>query len=88
MLERYERATAGELVAALSAGRARLGVDPRERATRELIEREHRASVERLVPLLEDLARAERSADYVVYDLYGLPVRMRNVVDSEYRDDA
>jgi hypothetical protein len=86
VLEQYERATADELVRALGAGHARLGVDPRERATRELVEREHRASVSRLLPLLEDLARAEAAADDAVYELYGMPARMRTRIDSEYSE--
>jgi hypothetical protein len=64
--------------------RARLAVDPRERAVRELIEREHRDGVERLRPLLDGLATAERDADEHVYELYELPRGMRAQVDSEY----
>jgi hypothetical protein len=80
----YEQRTADEIVAALSRMRPRLAVDPRERGPRELIEREHRRSVERLAPLLADLAALEARADALVYELYELPSSMRELVDSEY----
>lgn len=64
--------------------RNQLTTDPRERATRELIESEHRRSVARLRPLLEELAFAEREADDHVYALYELPTPMRALVEAEY----
>lgn len=81
-LASYEWATAAEVVAALS--RMRPPVDPRERATRELIEREHATSVDTLRAALRELVEAERKADDLVYDLYELPARMRELVDAEY----
>jgi len=61
-------------------------VDPRERMSRELIEREHRETVNRLLPLVSEIEAAERQADDVVFELYGLPAAMRELVDSEYGD--
>jgi hypothetical protein len=49
-----------------------------------LIQREHRASVERLLPLARDLAEAEREADERVFELYRLPAELRRIVESEY----
>ncbi len=80
----YEVVEAERMVAALARMRARLAPDPRERAVRELIEREHRRSVERLRPVLDELASAERDADEHVYELYELPRHMRAQVDAEY----
>lgn len=84
VLGRFELATADEVVRALAAGRRRLGVDPRERDVRELIEREHRRSVDGLLPLISDLSAAEDEADAYVYELYEIPARMRELVDREY----
>jgi hypothetical protein len=53
---------------------------------RELIEREHRESVERLRPLLDELATAEGDADEHVYALYELPAHMRALVEAEYEE--
>lgn len=83
-LEHYDRLTGDDLLARLARGHARLTVDPRERAVRELIAREHRASVERVVPLVRDLEAAERRADELVYELYELPSAMRELVEAEY----
>lgn len=83
-LEAYERLTDRDVVALLSAGRAALGVDPRERAIRQLIETEHRASVDRVAPLLSELATIETQADALVYQLYEIPADMQALVDAEY----
>ncbi len=83
-LERYETLTADEIVSLLARGRARLTADPRERAIRGLIEREHRESVLRVLPLLAELSGAEAEADRLVYELYRLPEPMRRLVDEEY----
>ncbi len=83
-LELCETLTADEIVSLLARGRARLTVDPRERGVRELIEREHRESTARLLPLLADLSGAEAEADRLVYELYRLPESMRRLVDQEY----
>lgn len=79
----YDALSGSEFVARLARVPG-LPVDPRERALRELIEREHRASVERLLPLLADLEAAEAEADRLVYELYRLPAGMRELVDREY----
>jgi hypothetical protein len=83
-LHSYEDISASELIQRLGRERRRLAVDPRERQWRELIEREHRKSVDRLLPLVTDLAAAEAEADRLVYDVYRLPSAMREMVDSEY----
>jgi len=83
-LERYELLTAGDVVEPLGRAHARLSVDPRERSVRDLIGREHAASVDRLLPLLAELRAAEMEADNFVYELYRLPGTMRSLVDSEY----
>lgn len=83
-LARYDERGAADVVGALARMRSSLAVDPREREPRELIEREYRASVERLAPLLADLVAAEALADDLVYELYELPSAMRRLVDSEY----
>lgn len=83
-LDRYERLTADGAVALLVRGRARIDVDPRERAVRELVEREHRESAGRVLPRLADLSAAEAEADRLVYELYRLPEPMRRLVDAEY----
>jgi hypothetical protein len=83
-LEGFVTLTGDELVALVTLGRARLGVDPRERTLSALIRREHRASVERLEPLCAELARAERAADAIVYELYRLPLEQRRLVEAEY----
>ncbi|MBA3432631.1 MAG: hypothetical protein H0U08_00890 [Actinobacteria bacterium] len=80
----YEVVGADRVVGALNRMRNQLAVDPRERATRELIEAEHRRSVERLRPVLDELASAEREADAQVYELYALPAHMRALVETEY----
>ena len=80
----YDGVEAGAVVSALGRMRGRLAGDPRERSTRELIEREHRASVERLLPVLAELASLEREADDRVYELYELPAAMRALVEGEY----
>ena len=80
----YEVVGADRVVGALSRVRSQLTIDPRERAARELIESEHRRSVERLRVILDELATAERDADEHVYELYELPRGMRAQVDSEY----
>ncbi len=84
LLERYETATADQLVRAFAKGRSRLGVDPRGREVRELLEREHRASVDRLLPLLSELRAGETEADEAVYELYELDRAKRELVDAEY----
>jgi Eco57I restriction-modification methylase len=78
----YQEASPAQVVAAVR--RLDPAVDPRERATRALIEREHRASSERVLRLVTDLAAEERTADAVTYELYELPAHMRELVDSEY----
>jgi hypothetical protein len=83
-LARYDERTVDQVVGALARMRSGLAIDPREREPRELIEREHRASVERLAPLSADLATAEARTDDLVYDLYELHAAMRRLVDSEY----
>jgi hypothetical protein len=83
-LARYDELAAEGVIGQFVRSRSRLGVDPRERSIRELIEREHRRSVDRLVPLKEELGRLEIEADGLVYELYRLPSRMRELVDSEY----
>jgi Eco57I restriction-modification methylase/N-6 DNA Methylase len=88
VIAQYERLTPEALIARLARGRNRLAVDPRERDVRELIEVEHRRSVERLVPALEDLRAVEAEADEAVYDLYELPADMRALVASEYDPDV
>jgi len=80
----YEAVGADRVIGALQRMRNQLTIDPRERATRELIESEHRRSVERLRPILDELASAEREADEQVYALYELPARMRALVEAEY----
>jgi Eco57I restriction-modification methylase len=81
-LAAHELQGVNAIIAALV--RARPSIDPRERPVHELIEREYRASVERLLPLLADLRAAEADADRVVYELYRLPAAMRTLVDAEY----
>jgi hypothetical protein len=81
-LAAYEQATASDVVAAL--GRMRPPIDPRERATRDLIEREHAASTERVLAAMSELDLAERAADELVYELYELTAPMRALVDAEY----
>lgn len=83
-IARYDDAGLDRVLAALGRMRATLAVDPRERWVRELVEREHRTSVDRLRPLLDDLAAAEQEADERVYALYELPTEMRRMVDAEY----
>jgi hypothetical protein len=83
-LHSYERLSASELIQRLARDRRRLVVDPRERQLRELIDREHQQSVERLLPLVTDLASTETEADRLVYELYRLPSAMREMVDTEY----
>jgi len=80
----YEGVGADRVVGALHRMRNQLAVDPRERAVRELIEAEHRRSVERLRPVLDELTSAEREADAQVYELYELPTHMRALVETEY----
>jgi len=80
----YEVVGADRVVGALNRMRNQLAVDPRERAVRELIEAEHRRSVERLRPVLDELTSAEREADAQVYELYELPTHMRALVEAEY----
>jgi len=80
----YEVVGADRVVGALNRMRNQLAVDPRERAVRELIEAEHRRSVERLRPVLDELKSAEREADAQVYELYELPTHMRALVEAEY----
>jgi hypothetical protein len=81
-LSAYETVSAAAVVAALT--RMRPPSNPRERATRELIEREHGASVAKVLAALGELADAEREADALVYDLYALPAPMRAMIDAEY----
>ncbi|MDW8338105.1 MAG: hypothetical protein RMM28_03090 [Thermoleophilia bacterium] len=81
-LATYEQSAAAEVVDALARMRPR--VDPRARATRERIEREHASSTATVVAALDDLARAEREADTLVYELYRIPARMRRMVDAQY----
>jgi hypothetical protein len=83
-LERFETLSGDELIALLARGRARLKADPRERSLSELIRREHRAAVERFVPISTELAGAEREADERVFDLYRLPLDQRRLVETEY----
>jgi hypothetical protein len=59
-------------------------IDPRERATRDLIEREHAASTERVLAATSELDLAEHEADELVYELYELTAPMRALVDAEY----
>ena len=42
------------------------------------------SSVERLLPVLAELASLEREADTRVYELYELPAAMRTLVEGEY----
>ena len=83
-LDAYETLTAENVVARLAQGRARLETDPRERDVRELIAREHHRSVHRLLPAVGELERLRAEADRLVFDLYGIPAAMRELVDREY----
>lgn len=84
-LEHYDKLAGDEVIGLLARGRARLRADPRERTLSELIQREHRASVERLVPLSDELGRAEAEADEKVFELYELTREQRRLVDAEYQ---
>lgn len=84
VLQRYETLTSEEVVARLARGRTQLAVDPRERDVRNLIEREHRSSVERLLPLAQRLEEGRTEADERVFELYRIPATMRALVDAEY----
>ncbi len=84
VLARPEALIGAELQDVLDRARGRLGVDPRERALRDIVEREHRASSDRLAQLVAELESQRRRADALVYELYELPEQMRRLVDTEY----
>jgi hypothetical protein len=84
-LSAYESHPIGELLSQLDASAKRLAVDPGSRAFRDQFTREHSASVEKLHAMQSDLARVEAEADCLVYDIYGIAVADRTLVDDEYR---
>lgn len=83
-LTAYEDHDLDAVVAVLAANSSRIRVDPQTRATRERLEREMSASVERLDELRRRLGADERAADAEVYDLYQLTDAQRALVDGEY----
>lgn len=83
VLRAYDEHTVVELLAVLHRNASRT-TSTGSRAFHEQLEREHGESLDRLAPLRAGLARDERDADELVYDLYGLDAGQRELVESEY----
>ena len=79
----YEDHTVAELLAVLQRNTSQTSPTG-SRAFREELAREYGESLDRLAPLRADLARDERGADELVYDLYGLDASQRDLVEAEY----
>jgi len=62
----------GELLKILLKNRGRLGVSLSDTALADRVRREYEQSLERILPLKEQLAQTDRLIDAVVYRLYGL----------------
>ncbi|MBI3947847.1 MAG: N-6 DNA methylase [Armatimonadetes bacterium] len=71
-LREYHEHDFETLLGVLRANRRRLSADPDQRAAQDAIEREHDASLARLRPLKERIARTDAWIDRIVYELYGL----------------
>lgn len=69
----------------LDANAARLSIDPRARAKRELISSEVDASTARITEHAGTLHELENETDTLLFDLYGLTIAQRARIDSEYR---
>jgi hypothetical protein len=65
-------ATLEQMLRVLNQNKARLSVDPDERAFQERLQAEHDASLAKLLPLKQRLAGTDRLIDQIVYRLYGL----------------
>lgn len=52
--------------------RRKLGANPLDRAFQERLQKEYQASLDKLLPIKEQLAATDRLIDLIVYRLYGL----------------
>jgi hypothetical protein len=87
-LAAYDTLALPELLGVLQTNQRRLGVDPAARTFRERLEREWSASLDRLGALRADLFHDEALADDLVFELYGLTVAQRALVDAEFTPPA
>ncbi|MBI1928901.1 N-6 DNA methylase [Candidatus Poribacteria bacterium] len=71
-LQNYHDLTLNELIGVLKQNHRALGVDPSARGFQERLEREFRASVAKIQPLLSCIQRTDALIDQVAYQLYGL----------------
>jgi hypothetical protein len=73
----------GELLDMLQKNRGRLGVSLSDTGLVDRLRREYEESLERVLPLKEQLARTDRLIDAVVYRLYGLTEEEIGVVEGK-----
>jgi hypothetical protein len=78
----YEGHPTGELLQQLGKSTKRLNVDPRSRTFRDEFSRERAASVEKLQGRRTELAALRKSADLLVYELYGINRADRSLVEN------
>ena len=83
-LRGYDSRSVDEVLAILASNRGRLEEDPRSRTFREQVSKELEESLDRLQPLKRSLAKNERLADRLVYDLYEMTENDRRLIDEEY----
>lgn len=84
VLKGYDSQSLADILAVCDRNRPRLTVDTSRRAFRELVSAEFEASLDRLMPMKRSLSANEREADQLVYELYGVTLGQRALVDAEY----
>ncbi len=84
LLAGYDDMTLFELLEVLRKSRATLGDRLESRAFRELLEREHAQSSERVAESRRELSTAEDRAHELVLDLYELTASQRSLVASDF----
>jgi hypothetical protein len=68
----------------LRANRARLSLDPADRAFRDRLASEHGSSVERIAGLSAAIGRDEAEAEAAIFDLYEVTGSQRSMVEAAY----
>lgn len=70
-----------ELIDVLVKNKGKLSKDPNSRAFQERLEREYKASLDKLLPIKAQLAATDRLIDQIVYRLYGLTEEEIGIVE-------
>ena len=84
LLAGYDDLTLQDLLEVLRKSRAKLGDRVESRAFRDLLDREHAQSSERVAERRRELATAEGQARELVLDLYELTASQRSLVASDF----